>query len=416
MSQTERKCILFIAEAVTLAHVARPLVLAQSLDPAQYEIHFACAKRFNFAFEKTNFRRWEVNSIPSEQFLRALASGSRLYNYRTLEHYVDDDLRIIRDVRPDLIVGDFRLSLAVSAAVAKVPYAALTNAYWSPYSVAKSFPLPGVPISRILGYHFSNSFFQLTRPLIFAYHAQPLNRLRKKYGFPELGSLLDVYTYGDYTLYADPPEFIPTQDLPANHRFLGHIDWSPEIPLPDWWTNLPPGTPVVYVNLGSSGPAYLLPIVIAALDKLPVTVIMATAGRWQPTSLPANVQSCDYLPGNDAVRRATLVICNGGSPSVYQALGHGVPVIGIADNMDQLLSMQAAERNRTGILLRAANVTEKTVQDAVLAITRNENYKKNVHELRDQLARMTAVERFQSFVSDVLATKQKQKQLRSHRS
>ena len=33
--------ILFIAEAVSLAHIARPFVLAQSLDPSRYEVHFA---------------------------------------------------------------------------------------------------------------------------------------------------------------------------------------------------------------------------------------------------------------------------------------------------------------------------------------------------------------------------------------
>jgi UDP:flavonoid glycosyltransferase YjiC (YdhE family) len=39
----ERKKILFVAEAVTLAHVGRPLALAQMLDRQRYDVHFACA-------------------------------------------------------------------------------------------------------------------------------------------------------------------------------------------------------------------------------------------------------------------------------------------------------------------------------------------------------------------------------------
>src|ERR1044071_6428597 len=113
MGLTDRKRILFIAEAVTLAHVVRPLVLAQSLDSEQYEVHFASADRYGFLFQKSNLRCWQINRISSAAFLRALSHGARLYSYRALEQYVIDDLQLIRDVGPDLVVGDFRLSLAV---------------------------------------------------------------------------------------------------------------------------------------------------------------------------------------------------------------------------------------------------------------------------------------------------------------
>ena len=403
MNPPERKRVLFFAEAVTLAHVARPLTLAQSLDSGRYEVHFASAKRYDFAFAKSSFRRWIIDSISSDQFLKALATGSRLYTYRTLQSYVEDDLRVIREVRPDLIVGDFRLSLSVSAPLANVPYAALANAYWSPYTASKSFPLPDLPIARVLGYRLTNACFQMLQPLIFAYHAQPLNRLRKKYGLPGLGSLPNVYTHGDYTLYADLTDLIPTRNLPPNHRFLGHVDWSPDIPLPAWWAEIPEDSPVVYVNLGSSGPVHLLASICTALADLPLMVIMATAARWHPRSLPANVKTCDYLPGKDAVRRATLVICNGGSPSVYQSLTHGVPVIGIAANLDQFLAMEAVERIKAGFLLRAAGMTEKSLRAAVMEIIRNDVYKQSARQVAQRFAQINAIEQFKSFVGEVVA-------------
>jgi len=401
MSRGERKRILFFAEAVTLAHVVRPLVLAQSLDSDFYEVHFACARRFEFAFGRANFQRWGIDSLSTERFLRALASGSRLYSYKMLEQYVEEDLHVISEVQPDLIIGDFRLSLAISATLAGVTYAALANAYWSPYAIAQSFPLPDIPLTRVLGYSLSGACFRLFQPLIFAYHAQPLNRLRNKYGLPELGSLLDVYTHGDYTLYADPPDFIPTENLPPHHRFLGHVDWSPDMPLPAWWKTLPAETPLIYVNLGSSGPADLLSKIALALSKLPVTVVMATAGRWQPGSLPANVRFCDYLPGDKAARCAAVTICNGGSPSVYQSLLQGVPVLGIPANMDQLLSMQAVERTKTGILLRSALLTEGKMNDALTRLMRDRSYKQKALQIREQLQRVNALERFQSFLAEI---------------
>jgi UDP:flavonoid glycosyltransferase YjiC (YdhE family) len=401
MSKSHRKRILFIAEAVTLAHVTRPFVLARSLESAEFEVHFACASRFDFVFLNAGFRRWKINSIPTQSFLDALRAGSRLYNSRTLERYVDEDLELIETVHPDLIVGDFRLSLAVSGPVSKVPYAALTNAYWSPFTTMTHFPLPEVSFAHWVGTYVATRLFHLAQPLVFAYHARPLNRLRQSYGLPYLGSLLDVYTHGDYVLYADLPALFQTADIPASHRYIGPIFWSPTVPLPPWWNELDAQKPIVYVSLGSSGPAELLPRVIEALGKLPVTVVLATSGRWTPTSLPKNVAASEYLPGDHVAERAVLVICNGGSPSVYQALAKGVPVIGIASNMDQFLCMSGVENAKAGVLLRAGRLTENSLRNAVETVTR-ESYKQAAQKVARELAGLDAISTFRSFVREIL--------------
>ena len=402
MNRAHRKRILFVAEGVTLAHVTRPFVLAQSLDAAQFDVHFACVKRFDFVFAKAAFHRWEINSIPSQNFLDALTTGSRLYNCRTLDRYVDEDLELIKTVRPDLIIGDFRLSLPVSAPLSKVPHAALANAYWSPFTILKRFPLPEVPFARLFGTHLGTSLFHIAQPLVFAYHARPLNRLRRKYGLSSLGNLLDVYTHGDYTLYVDLPSLFPTVHLPANHRYIGPILWSPDVALPPWWNTLDAEKPIVYVSLGSSGPAELLPTVIEALGKLPLIAVLATAGRWNPACLPENIAASEYLPGDKVAERAALVICNGGSPSVYQALAKGVPVIGIASNMDQFLCMSGVEKAQAGILLRAGEVTPHSLQKAVDRVTGEETHRQAAKRLALEVARMDAGAMFRSFLGEIL--------------
>ena len=402
MNQVRRKRILFVAEAVTLAHIVRPLVLAQSLDPARFEIHYASARRYDFVFDQATFHRWEINSVPSQAFLDALAGGSRLYSLRTLSKYVEEDLELLDGIRPDLVVGDFRLSLAVSAPLAKVPYAAIANAYWSPFTTFKHFPLPEMPITRLLGPGLASVLFNVLQPAVFAYHALPMNKLRQTHGLARLGSLLDVYTAADYTLYADAAGFFPTRNLPPNHRFLGPIHWSPKIALPDWWHQLDSEKPVVYVNLGSSGPTELLHMVTGALAGLPLTAILATAGRWKPSSLPSNIKASDFLPGDAAAKRAKLVICNGGSPSVYQALAQGVPVIGIASNMDQLLSMSVVERSRTGVLLRSGSVTEISLKATVERMIADSRYDLAAQTLAGELKVFDSVSAFRSFIDEVL--------------
>jgi UDP:flavonoid glycosyltransferase YjiC (YdhE family) len=156
--------------------------------------------------------------------------------------------------------------------------------------------------------------------------------------------LRTVYSWGDYTLYADVPELVPTRKLPPNHRHIGPPCWSTSTPLPGWWDDLPPDRPVVLLTLGSSGRADLLPMALSALSGLPITVIAATAGKIDLADVPGNAFVADYLPLDRAVQRSRLVICNGGSLTTYQALASGVPILGLCTNMDQLLNMNAIER------------------------------------------------------------------------
>jgi UDP:flavonoid glycosyltransferase YjiC (YdhE family) len=363
--QNLRRRILFIGEAVTLAHIVRPVVLAQGLDPAQYEITLACDDRYLKLFGKLPFAWRPIETIPTVKFIDNLAKGRPVYDVDTLRSYVRADLALLEAVKPDVVVGDFRISLGVSARVAGIPYFTITNAYWSPYS-RLPFPLPEHPMTKVLGVGLSQVLFNLARPAVFALHTLPLNRVRREYGLPGLGvDVRKIYTDADCTLYADIPELIPTVPLPAHHHWLGPVLWSPAMAPPDWWATLPADRPIVYVALGSSGEnERALPVILRGLAELPVTVIAATAGQSLKMERPANSYVADFLPGMVAAARSQLVICNGGSLATQQALAAGVPVLGVASNMDQHLNMLCLERAGVGVRLRVGQLTAEMVRIA----------------------------------------------------
>jgi UDP:flavonoid glycosyltransferase YjiC (YdhE family) len=402
MIDDRRPRILFFAEAVTLAHITRPLTLAQALDADKFEIHFACAPGKDFLFNDVNFKRWPIFSIKADTFLNALSKGAPLYDLRTLSRYVEDDRQLIETLRPELVVGDFRLSLAVSAPVCKVPYVAIANAHWSPFSTLKNFPLPNIPPTRLLGVGLAQRLFHIVKPLAFAYHARPLNKLRRSFRLPSIESLPETYTYGDYTLYADVPTLVPTENLPSNHRYIGPIFWSPQIALPEWWKTLTEKDTVIYVTLGSSGQIDLLPIIIAGVKHLPVTVLLATAGRTNLEELPNNFRTADYLPGEKVSKRARLVICNGGSATAYQALKSGVPVLGIPSNLDQFLTMTAIMKKNAGILLRPEGLSSELVRCSVIKMLDSEDYQTCAHEIATDISNYDAQANFRSFIEQLL--------------
>jgi UDP:flavonoid glycosyltransferase YjiC (YdhE family) len=389
----QRKCVLFVMEAVTLAHVARPIALANALDREEFEVVFACASRYRNFFPPSR-EVHEIFSVTSEEFLDALANGRPLYDVHTLRRYVTEDVRVLERVQPSVVVGDFRLSLAVSARHVRVPYVSLCNAYWSPYARPK-FELPSHPLDRAVGRRVASAIFRIARPIAFAYHALPMNRLRREFGLE--GGSLDlrrVYTDADHVAYVDIPELIPTYDLPNHHSYIGPVLWSPPVSLPTWWSALGTGSPIVYVTMGSSGDAALIPQIIEALALLPVIVVISTAGTPIPPTVPRNVYCADYLPGDLIAKRAQLVVCNGGSPTSQQALSQGVPVVGITSNMDQFLNMYFVVARGAGLRLRSDELSVHELRARAEEILKNESFRSAAIRLAAQMRAYDAPVRF----------------------
>lgn len=394
--------ILFVCEAVTLAQVVRLATLARALDPARYQVHFASAGFDPLVFEGTRYHRHVIHSLSARTIEARVARGRRLYSEGTLARYVSEERALFAAVRPDLVVGDLRLSLTVSAAVDRVPYANLINAYWSPFAAREGFPLPDHPIVRLLGVARAAPHFARALPFVFAHFAAPVNALRATYGLPELGSLPAILTGGDHTLFPDVPALVPTRQLPPHQRYLGPVLWSPPVALPPWWDRLDPGRPTIYVTLGSSGRVDLLPLVIDAAASLGLQALVATAGRARldTTALPPHIFVADYLPGHLAARRAQAVISNGGSTTGYQALAEARPVLGLAFNLDQYLAMTAISEAGAGVLLRAGTANQATIRAGLQAVLADPAFTAGAARLGDEFRRWDGPATFAAWLDE----------------
>jgi UDP:flavonoid glycosyltransferase YjiC (YdhE family) len=406
--------VLFIVENVTLAQVVRLRVLAGGLDPARYEVHFASASFEPLVFDETaTFARHAIHSIAKQTVDDALVSGARIYEADLLERYVAEELALFERVRPDVVVGDFRWSLAVSATLAGIPCATMINAYWSPHAARERFPVPDHPIVKAVGLAIAERFFPLAMPRVFAHFAAPLNAVRKRHRLPPVGSLVDVLTWGDAVLHPDEPSLVPTRAAPPNHAYLGHVGWSPRISSTAARRALAVLEPLgrarslVYATLGSSGSMSLVPTVVEALGGLDVDVLLATAGRFVPTALPANVHAVDFAPGDLVARRAHVVVCNGGASTGYQALEQGTPIVGIPSNLDAYLAMTAMKDAGVGELVRGGACTVSAVRAAVARVLGDERYARAAHATQARFAALDPHARFRAVIDRLAARPRK---------
>ena len=399
--QQPRRRLLFFAEAISLAHIARCVTLAQSLDSARYEVHLACDPRYLALFGELGFPIHPTRSISSETLYHRLAQGSPLYTARELHGYVRDDLRIMAKSQPDLIIGDFRLSLSVSARVSMIPYASVTNAYWSPYARPK-YVVPELAIARRCGPRLAQSIFSLLRPWVFAQHAYALNKVRLDYGMPAIGYNLNrIFSEADFTFYPDLPHLVPTINPPSHHWYIGPVIWSFN-KLPYWWTSLCHSIPTAYVTMGTSWSIKIARMVAHSLARDGWQVLLATADAGNKTGWMDGIWVDNYLPGLMVAERADLVVCNGGSGAVYQALAAGTPILGIPMNLDQYLMMGYLRRSAAGDYLRAGLATSESVMHMARRMIESGSYKSRAVQLKDQMLRYRTGDRFQAGLDHIL--------------
>ena len=384
------KKILLISHDVTLAHLGRPLQLAGHLIEAGHEVILASSADSARFIKSFPGRTHLLAPTGKARFIDNLAKGRPVFDFETLRCFAEEDEAMLTTYRPDLVIGDFRISLSASARRQQVPYATITNAYWSP-AFAPHFVVPDLPMVKHLGVGISQRLFDLARPFAFAYHCRPMNALRRHYGLPSLGhDLRRVYTDADLVLFSDVPELYGATISPAgNGLFLGPIQWSPDIPLPDWWSQLDPDTPTIYVTLGSSGDGNLLPRLVESLRRTGLQLIVASAGA-PGVSTAGNVFCADYLPGDAAAARSALVVCNGGSPTSSQALAHGVPVLGIPSNLDQFLNMHYLEKWGAALTLRRHELHDEIIQGRLRQLLDTPSYRDAAQRLAQIYTRYDA--------------------------
>lgn len=393
-----------MTEAITLAQVVRLAALAAELDQERYEVHFACGPFDDVALQGSRLVPLPLFTIDRQRALKRIERGERLYETSVLERYVDEELLLFDRVKPDLVVGDFRLSLAVSARLRGIPYATLINAYMSPFAVRDSFPIPDHPIVSLLGVARAARYWPKALPAAFAHFVAPLDELRKRRGLTASGGLLEALVDADYTLYPDVPELCPTRDLPENHHYLGPIPWAPKVAMPKLSQTFRESRPLVYVTIGSSGRYAALESVLRVLGEFPVNAVLATAGRFELRDAPPNVLVVPFAPGDEMARHASFVITNGGASTSYQSLGEGRPVLGIPSNLDQYLSMTAIERARAGRLVRSGEATPRALRAAFSELLESRELREGARQVASAFARVNCHERFQAWLEQVLGT------------
>lgn len=399
------KKILFFAEYITLSHPGRCFVLAELLRGSGYELALAVSPKVSKLIPPVFSQVFDLSSIPGEVFLKRVSKGSVPYTDEELDAYVIQEKEIIGTYKPDLIIGDFRLSLGVSARLCQIPYINIASVYWKSES-QKNYVVPDLyPLTSLFPISVAQKLFDIFAPLAFKKYCKLFNDLRARNGLRMLKEdIAHIYTEGDTVIYDDIYGFKEDHnskgELEAMH--MGPFNWALKGELPDWWEGLPKDSTKILISVGSSGSPESFNRLIQALEHRKETLIIITAKNNLRGSPSPNIIFADYLPMKEALKSCDLFIGNGGISS-YLALEAGVPAIGIPHILDQYLCCDHLAATRACETIRGDRVKAKELNCMIDKMLNTPSYRKAALAMADRISRSSLGENFINVIERTLS-------------
>jgi UDP:flavonoid glycosyltransferase YjiC (YdhE family) len=150
------------------------------------------------------------------------------------------------------------------------------------------------------------------------------------------------------------PASLDPSPFPVTRRYREPAA-APHGALPDWW----PGSrsPLVYVTFGTvlghmSFAEEVYRTVIDAVTGLDARVLVTTGRGFDPSRLrdvPGNVHVEAWVDQADVLAEAELVVCHGGSGTVFGTLAAGVPLVVVPQFVDQFANAPTVARAGAGV-------------------------------------------------------------------
>nr|XP_014431439.1 UDP-glucuronosyltransferase 2A1 isoform X6 [Pelodiscus sinensis] len=188
-----------------------------------------------------------------------------------------------------------------------------------------------------------------------------------------------IRTYWDFEF---PRPFLP------NFEFVGGLHCQPAKPLPEEMEAFVQSSGehgIVVFSLGSL--IYNLTeersnMIALALSQIPQKVLWRYKGKT-PETLGPNTKIYDWIPQNDLLGhpKTKAFITHGGTNGIYEAIYHGIPMVGIpmfADQPDNIVHMKA---KGMAVELDFNTMQAQDLIDALNSVINNSSYKENAMRL-----------------------------------
>uniref|UniRef100_A0A4W3GJ31 Uncharacterized protein n=1 Tax=Callorhinchus milii TaxID=7868 RepID=A0A4W3GJ31_CALMI len=181
----------------------------------------------------------------------------------------------------------------------------------------------------------------------------------------------------------------PRPSMP-NMVYVGGFQCRPAKPLPRDLEDFVAGSGphgVVFMSLGTlvtDLPEHLLLNIASAFARLPQRVVWRFPGQL-PGEVGNNTLVTPWVPQNDLLGHPKTVafVSHGGTNGLYEAIYHGVPVLGIPLIFDQFDNLVRLEARGAARVVDVTHLETPTFLEALSDVLQNSSYRENMRHLSE---------------------------------
>ncbi|XP_039469701.1 2-hydroxyacylsphingosine 1-beta-galactosyltransferase isoform X1 [Oreochromis aureus] len=414
-STTRAAKVIVVPPIMFESHLYIFKTLATALHKEGHETHFLVSEgREVPPSPHYHLQRYQgiFNSTTADNFLQSkvtnIFSGrlTFLELFDILDHYSQncdavvgntEVMNRLKEAKFDLLLVDpNEMCGFVIAHILGVQYAVFSTGLWYPAEVGAPAPLSYVPefnsllTDRMsLMQRIANTAVYLVQRFGVHYIALPkYDRIMKKHGVKPQVAMADLVQGSRlWMLCTDMALEFPRPTLP-HVVYIGGILTKPPSPLPqdfEDWVKDTEEHGFVVVSFGA-GVKYLSSDIAhklaGALARLPQRVIWRFSGV-PPSNLGNNTKLVDWMPQNDLLGHTNTraFLSHGGLNSIYEAMYHGVPVVGVPLFGDHYDTMTRVAAKGMGIMLHWKYMTEEDLFTALSSVITDTRYRQQARYL-----------------------------------
>ncbi|XP_066477476.1 2-hydroxyacylsphingosine 1-beta-galactosyltransferase-like [Tiliqua scincoides] len=298
----------------------------------------------------------------------------------------------------DLVLVDFNEMCGfIIAHLLGVKYVVFSTGLWFPAEIGATSPIAYVPEFNsmmtdqmgFIGRTWNLLVFITSRIITKLLILPKFDYLMEKHGVEPQKSMLEIIQGTSlFLLCHDMVVDFPRPSLP-HVIFTGGILLEPAEPLPvglRFWVEAADAG-VVVVSFGNgiyTLPGDLVEKMAGAFARLPQRVVWRYSGQ-KPKNLGENTLMMEWLPQNDLLGHpsVTALVSHCGMNSIYEAIYHGVPVVGIPVYGDQFDIMTRIQAKGMGILMHWRHVTEDGLYQALSTVHSDPSFQKAAKKISE---------------------------------
>ena len=339
---SEKPVILFFPFDL-MSHYFRSLRIAIFLND-HYDVYMKWSAKYDYWLKKSGLKTFKCIDFDAEVALERTGEFDFSWlNADALETIFLDQVRVIREYNPSLVIGDTSFTLKMASEAAGVQYLSVLNGYSTRFYKYTRRLSPGHPAESLMKWLPDVLLLPIIRTgeaWNFLLILREFNKVRAKYKLRKTIHYLKELS-GNQNVICDIPEIFPQRNLPDNFQFIGPLFFKTRVTNSTILEKIDPNKKTILLPLGSSKEWERLRFFNREEFSIYNVIVVGDKNNVMNSSFLLKTPFVDF---DEVLPEVDLVICHGGNGTLNQALFNKVPVLCYQSHLEQTWNVHRIEQ------------------------------------------------------------------------